>query len=85
MVAVWRCGQHARMNSVQHNTVWKRITRLMRTGFTLNPLWAIRLLNRFESGFSVNRPLVSSRSASAYILAHWAGLDGQTLLENSIH
>ena len=54
-------------------------------GFTLNSLWAIRLLNRFESGFSVNRPLVSLRSASAYILAHRAGLDGQTLLENSIH
>ena len=30
----------------------------MRIGFVLNSHWAIRLLNRFESGFNVNRPLV---------------------------
>ena len=57
MVAVWRCGQRARVNSVPHNAVWTQITRLMRIGFALNLLWAIRLLNWFESGFSVNRPL----------------------------
>ena len=32
---------------------------MMRIGFAFNSHWAIRLLNRFESGFSVNRPLIS--------------------------
>ena len=57
MVAVWRCGQRAHVNSVPHNAVWTQITQLMRIGFALNLHWAIRLLNRFESGFSVNRHL----------------------------
>ena len=56
MVAVWGCGQRARVNLVLHNAVWTRITRLIHIGFALNLHWAIRLLNRFESGFSVNRP-----------------------------
>ena len=30
----------------------------MRIGFALNSHWAIRLLNRFESGFSVDAPYV---------------------------
>ena len=53
MVAVWRCGHLKSCEFVLHNAVW---TRSMRIGFALNSHWAIRLLNWFESGFSVDRP-----------------------------
>ena len=43
------------MNSVLHNAVWMRS---MHIGFALNLHWTIQLLNRFESGFSVDAPLV---------------------------
>ena len=55
MVAVWRCG-HLKsmcMHDLFHNVVWMRS---MRIGFSLNSHWAIRLLNKSESGFSVDRP-----------------------------
>ena len=39
--------------SCPRNAVW---TRSMRTGFALNLHWPIRLLNQFESRFSVDRP-----------------------------
>ena len=44
----------------------------MRIGFALNSHWAIRLLNRFESGFSVDAPLftVVKCESSAHITAY---------------
>ena len=63
MVAVWRCGQHARVNSVPHNAVWTRITRLMRIEFALGN----SVTEPVESGFSVNRPLDASICSPAMI------------------
>ena len=57
MVAVWRCGHLKSMYTcelVSHNAVWMQS---MRIGFALNSQWAIRLLNKFESGFGVDSPL----------------------------
>ena len=48
----------------------------MRIGFALNSRWAIRLLNRFESGFSADAPTLLAFAAipthvmSTYILYH---------------
>ena len=63
MVAVWRCGDlkstcthefgSAQCSVDTINTHWIRIE------FALNSHWAIQLLNLFESGFSVDRPLHS--------------------------
>ena len=47
-----------------HNAVW---TWSLRIGFALNSHWAIRLLNQFESGFSVDRPLVGISRFDLYL------------------
>ena len=66
MVVVWRCGH---LNStcmhqlIPHNAMW---TWSVRIGLPLNWHYAIRLLNRFDSGFKVD-----NLSSVHWLSIHW--------------